>query len=625
MASHAEQGTTSARGDLSHKPRRVGALVARVVLVVVCIVSVLLFAVERWLFTTWAALSADEILYHLSVSLEGTETSTIWKFVLGYLPFALLAIAAMLAVLHYGSRGKGRVPLITSLGVLAVSLGLAGFALYDAGRKVNIAAYLPSSLTGEEDFIGKQYVDPNSVELVFPEQRRNLIYLFLESVEMTYADEGSGGAFERNAIPELTQIAQENEDFSGQDNHLNGGIVFPGTDWTMGGLFAQTSGTPLKIPMAGEQLATFDELFPRMTVLGDILKREGYHQEFVLGSDVKFGGRNSYFIPHGSYDIYDYVWAQQSGYIPSDYKVFWGFEDEKLFDLLKARLTELSQASEPFNVTALTVDTHFEDGYVCRLCRNEFGDNQYANVMACSSRQVADFVKWVQKQDFYANTTIVICGDHTTMDHDFCENVPADYQRRTYTAIINGAAEAADPARTRSYATFDLFPTTLAAMGVTIPGDRLGLGTNLYGERDTLVEEFGVETLRQKLSRQSEFLNGYSDIKIDEDFMASAAAKTNLMTGTLDTGQVRFYINDAYHFKLETIERATLRVTDKRDNTTTDYAMIVQQHDVNDPNRFDCFVDTPYTVDDLKYLDAEVLITVGPFEDYPLASLKGEG
>ena len=155
MASHAEQGTTSARGDLSHKPRRVGALVARVVLVVVCIVSVLLFAVERWLFTTWAALSADEILYHLSVSLEGTETSTIWKFVLGYLPFALLAIAAMLAVLHYGSRGKGRVPLITSLGVLAVSLGLAGFALYDAGRKVNIAAYLPSSLTGEEDFIGK--------------------------------------------------------------------------------------------------------------------------------------------------------------------------------------------------------------------------------------------------------------------------------------------------------------------------------------------------------------------------------------------------------------------------------------------------------------------------------------
>ena len=58
----------------------------------------------------------------------------------------------------------------------------------------------------------------------------------------------------------------------------------------------------------------------------------------------------------------------------------------------------------------LTVDTHFEDGYVCDECDDTFGDNQYANVMACSSRRVAEFVKWVQSQDFYENTTIVISG-----------------------------------------------------------------------------------------------------------------------------------------------------------------------------------------------------------------------
>ena len=49
------------------------------------------------------------------------------------------------------------------------------------------------------------YVDPDRVNITFPEQKRNLIYLYLESMESTYADKSSGGAFDKNYIPELTQ------------------------------------------------------------------------------------------------------------------------------------------------------------------------------------------------------------------------------------------------------------------------------------------------------------------------------------------------------------------------------------------------------------------------------------
>ena len=65
-------------------------------------------------------------------------------------------------------------------------------------------------------FIADNYVDPRSVEITFPEQKRNLIYIFLESMETTYADTENGGTFEKNVIPELTTLAQENEDFSGK-------------------------------------------------------------------------------------------------------------------------------------------------------------------------------------------------------------------------------------------------------------------------------------------------------------------------------------------------------------------------------------------------------------------------
>ena len=51
----------------------------------------------------------------------------------------------------------------------------------------------------------------------------------------------------------------------------------------------------------------------------------------------------------------------------------------------------------------------------------------------------------------------------------------------------------------------DYFPTTLAAMGVKIEGDRLGLGTNLFSDKPTLLEEMGWEKFNAELARRSIF------------------------------------------------------------------------------------------------------------------------
>ena len=59
----------------------------------------------------------------------------------------------------------------------------------------------------------------------------------------------------------------------------------------------------------------------------------------------------------------------------------------------------------------------------------------------------------------------------------------------------------------RLYCTLDLFPTTLAAMGCKIEGDKLGLGTNLYSSKKTLYEEFGEDFVNSELSKNSEFVN----------------------------------------------------------------------------------------------------------------------
>lgn len=55
----------------------------------------------------------------------------------------------------------------------------------------------------------------------------------------------------------------------------------------------------------------------------------------------------------------------------------------------------------------------------------------------------------------------------------------------------------------RKYTTVDLFPTTLAAMGVKIEGNRLGLGVNLYSGEKTLYEQYGKDYLEVELLKDS--------------------------------------------------------------------------------------------------------------------------
>ena len=460
------------------------------------------------MFATWANLSMDELVYHLKAPLEGTNTDMIKTYCLQSIVPTVIILLLSVFLLYRKSKKKN----IISLGYALAAIGILVTTVGVTWSKLDVSGYMKGQNT-YSTFIDKNYVDPASVKITFPEQKRNLIYIFLESMEMTYADKKNGGAFEKNTIPELTKLAEENEDFSENNKKLNGGISLSGTGWTMGAMFGQTSGLPLSISIDRNAMSSQDSFFPGVTTLGDILKQEGYSQTLLIGSDATFGGRRLYFEDHGSYEIEDYNYALENNKIPEGYKVWWGYEDQKLFGFAKEKLQELSQKDEPFNLTMLTVDTHFEDGYVCDFCDDEFGDNQYANVMACSSRQVAEFVKWIQQQDFYENTTIVISGDHPTMDSDFCEDIDDNYERKVYTTYINADVSAGD--ERREFSTFDAFPTTLAALGVKIEGNRLGLGTNLFSDEQTLTEIYGVEKENLELSRNSKFLEDLESV--DED------------------------------------------------------------------------------------------------------------
>ena len=511
---------------------------------------------SRWGLTKWGKIDIDEIIFQLQSPLQGTESGILNDYLLkGLLPAVLVLVFYSIVQVLLGKQKKARARLwFTVLCAVASLSGCVAVSAY-IWRELRIGDWL-SAQNSEADFVRDHYVDPAQVKLAFPEKKRNLIYIYLESMEAGYADTGSGGLFPENLIPELTQIAQENEDFSGAEEKLEGGYSYVGTAFTTGGIFAQSAGLPLRVSIGANNMDTQKSFFPDITALGDILEKEGYRQVFLCGSDATFGGRRLYFQDHGDFEILDHPYAIEKGLLPSDYDVFWGYEDEKLFAFAKTRLTELAREDQPFNLTILTADTHFPDGYVCDLCEDRFPDHPYANVMACSSRQTADFVAWIQEQDFYENTTVVLCGDHPTMSRRFDDVIRDSDERKTYTAYIHSAVSPESPALRRSYSTLDDFPTALASLGVRIPGNRLGLGTNLFSNVQTLTEKYGFDALEQALKNRSAFLQELE--KADNNtgllydrYREEMRGMLTLKSYDAESGQLYVELEESYHKKPE--------------------------------------------------------------------------
>ena len=387
-------------------------------------------------------------------------------------------------------------------------------SVYYCASEFEVFAYFGTNTTDDSkdgDFFENNYIDPKKVKITAPEKKQNLIYIYVESLESSMVTEKNNGAFKKKVIPNLEKIAKDNINFSNNDK-IGGAYMPYGNSWTIAGMVGSTSGIPLKLSsVGGNEYSGYGEFLPGAYTLGDILDENGYNNYLFIGSDAAFGGREDYFTYHGDYNIYDYNYAINQGWIDEDYYVWWGYEDRKLFDFAKDTLKDISKENEPFNFTLLTTDTHFTDGYIEEGCETPF-DEQYLNAYHCSDELINKFINWIKKQDFYENTTIVITGDHLTMQSNmhqmFDISNKEDYERTIYNAIINSKTTT-ETTKNRIFTTYDFYPTVLASLGFKIEGDRLGLGTNLFSTMPTIAEELGMDKLDKELKQNSTYYEDY--------------------------------------------------------------------------------------------------------------------
>ncbi len=463
-----------------------------------------------WLKKNFSGANLDMMVMQMMMPLEGTGGDYVTSFMIQVLLPGIVCTVVFLVIGH-SIRKKGMALFIGNHAVFPnriLSFALVMVFTFSACTRAIVSLEVPEYLANRNaasDFIEENYVDPRSKSLVFPEKKRNLIYIYMESMETTLFSKDHGGQMEQEVMPELYKIASNNINFSDKGK-VGGSVPLTGMGITSSAIVAQTAGLPLLVSENWKGEEANEVFVPKAVTLGDVLFDNGYKQYFVVGSEAEFGAKDKYFTDHGNATIFDLRTARQEGIVPENYhNKFWGMEDMYLYEFAKKKLLEVAEDDTPFSYNILTVDTHFPDGYVCDLCKDEFGE-QYTNVFACASRQLGSFMKWLEQQDFYDNTTVVITGDHLTMNVDYFTRNNLDVtQRRVYNAFINTPDVIPAKSKDRMFASIDMFPTTLAALGVEIEDDRLGLGTNLFSDQSTLLEMYGYDLVETEFKKQSEY------------------------------------------------------------------------------------------------------------------------
>ena len=286
---------------------------------------------SKWAYSYFGLSSFEQIVYHIKVPLEGTNT----QFIFGWMKKCLLPGLIFGLIFSWIPINIAKLILL-----LCCIYGLC---------QIHFFSYVFNQFK-KTDFFDKYYVES---EVISPEKKMNFIHIYLESMETTYATKEDGGNADEDLLPYLTQLTKDSVSFS-QNEKIGGARVLTGTGWTTGGIVASTSGLPLIFSLKHKFCKDKVPFMPGVNTLGDILEKDGYHRVFMIGSDATFGGRRSYFDQHGHYDIQDTVSLKEEGVLDKDYHEFWGFEDDKLFEFAKEKILSLSKSSKPFDFEMLT-------------------------------------------------------------------------------------------------------------------------------------------------------------------------------------------------------------------------------------------------------------------------------
>lgn len=420
------------------------------------------FGLARWIGMNFGEPSVDQVLYHLKYA-EGAVVQMSGLFLLTFLAEVLgfpLALAVAAAVLH------GRLAATTAdwprhlLRTAASLVVLTGFG----ALLLQFSVFSYAAAHFDADRFAERYVDPARVAVQPMGPHRNLILIYVESLEEAY---GHVHLFGRDLLAPLRRIGGESFGALRQA---------PGTNWTIAGMVASQCGVPLKV-YSEHDLPPNDAarvFLPGATCLGDLLQPRGWRNVFLGGAPLSFAGKGRFLRDHGYAEAYGRDEWERAG-IQAGESNEWGLYDSALFRRARSKLEQLYRSGQPFNLTLLTLDTHNPHGFMSPECRRS-GARDFAGIVECTSEEIAAFVHFAADRGYLADTVVVIVGDHLAVPNPVYDRLQQAGERRIFGHVL---AQPAPAFFGGPLTGFDLYPTLVQLLGLQVEGGRLGLGRSV--------------------------------------------------------------------------------------------------------------------------------------------------
>lgn len=452
-----------------------------------------------WALNTFPLRDANVVMLTLQEPFDDFAYSMIKQYLATTIPQALV-ITAVLTIFLYAlfSNTKKRLIFIGAYFAATIALFVSDIPVLEY---IHILKNEPEKSASYSKFFVENYVNPDSVKITPPEQKRNLILIYLESMETTFSDKAHGGNQDTNLIPEITQLAQQNINFGKNKNHIGGGIDSYGSGATFAAMLSRSLGIPFVV--------NYDKtpILHHYKSLYKILNENGYRQIFFQGNPGCFKEFRNLVTDHKMDEIYgpdDLIERMNLGI--EDYMVKQGGKNVQDKESFKFATQILDTLSEPFSLTFFTIDTHSPHGLYdpdCIKAKDENNKDELLKASArCVSRELNKFLDSLKSKSFYKNTAIVIFGDHLFMG----TRLVKDFPNRKWIDIFINSSKKPTSEENRAFSDIDMFPTILSSMNFDIEGDRLGFGTDLFSDQKTLVESIGLNNLNAELGKTASHL-----------------------------------------------------------------------------------------------------------------------
>ncbi len=452
--------------------------IADVLTLIFLFLAAALFVMLIYTNYVWGDVNFLQILINLEDGVADLSPAMIMNYIFSI----LFAVFLMFACSFIFSKNRD---------LCFISVIFLAFVCY----KIDLYGYLKNQYTYSLVY-ENEYVYPQNLRYDFPSQKRNLVLIYLESMEEGYQKAGSEN---ENLIPNISSYMQNHLSFDGFYQLKNQGF-------TIAAMVESLCAVPYQ-KSSFNRRSGYQNFLPQIICMPEILKNNGYNTSFLQASNINFARTGLFLKTHGFSNVYGKDNLKQYFLFKENKGAFNGFRDSILYKQAQTELQKLADHKEPFFFFFFSLDTRAPDFYLDASCQGQ--KENLKDVVACADQMLNSFLEWMKTQKFYENTTVVVLGNHLKIGKNAL--LKAFEERKIVNFILN-PSPIFKKEKHQKYTMLDMAPTMLNAIGVNFDDKGFGLGRSLLRNIPTLIESEGLK-LEAELMKSSKIYQKFEEPK----------------------------------------------------------------------------------------------------------------